>query len=452
MRARAGGPVEHGGMPARSLCMKKKVPVAELKPGMWVAELDRPWRETPFLFQGFEIRSPEEIEELKRYCRHVFVIEPEAYPGTGTARTPAPAAPRLLTTPTAYDEYELLRRTTAPRFDATYADASTLEEEVAAIAPPHAEARALIREVMEDVRLGKNLDALRARRVVAELVESVIRNPDALTCFIQLKKKDEYTALHSLRVCILALAFGRHLGLPREELNVLGVGALLHDIGKMKVPNEILNKPGELTEYEFALMKAHVPRGVEILERTVGIPAAAVQVARCHHERYDGQGYVGGLSGDRIGLFGMVGGIVDCYDAISSDRAYHAGMSSHAALKQMYEWRGAAFHPGLVEQFIQCMGIYPIGSVVALNTAEIGVVVTMNRVRRLKPRVALVLKSDGTPYGRSAIVDLMAHTTRDGRPCEIERVLEPGAYGINPTTYLPLPRLPEAAGGGAIKW
>jgi hypothetical protein len=134
----------------------------------------------------------------------------------------------------------------------------------------------------------------------------------------------------------------------------------------------------------------------------------------------------------------MIGGIVDCYDAISSDRAYHTGMSAHAALKKMYEWRNRDFHPGLVEQFIQCMGIYPIGSVVELNTGEVGVVVTMNRMRRLKPRVALVLQADYFPVPGATTVDLMTYNTRDGRPCEIERVLESDAYGINPVQYLPV--------------
>jgi putative nucleotidyltransferase with HDIG domain len=270
------------------------------------------------------------------------------------------------------------------------------------------------------------------------MVESIIRNPDALTCFAQLKKKDEYTAQHSMRVCILALSLGRHLGLEKQELNTLGLGALLHDLGKMKVPNEILNKPGPLNDYEYALMKSHVPRGVEILDNTSGIPRAAIEVARCHHERYSGSGYIHGLKGDQIGLFGMIGGIVDCYDAISSDRAYHTGMSAHAALKKMYEWRNRDFHPGLVEQFIQCMGIYPIGSVVELNTGEVCVVVTMNRMRRLKPRVALVLQSDYYPVPGATTVDLMNYNTGDGRACEIERVLESGAYGINPVQYLPV--------------
>ncbi len=250
--------------------------------------------------------------------------------------------------------------------------------------------------------------------------------------------RDKETEGHTRRVTELTERLARAMGIGESELVQIRRGALLHDIGKMKVPNEILNKPGALNEYEYTLMKSHVPHGVDILEKSSGIPRPAIEVARCHHERYSGSGYSGGLKGDEIGMFGMIGGIVDCYDAISSDRAYHTGMSAHAALKKMYEWRHRDFHPGMVEQFIQCMGIYPIGSVVELNTGEIGVVVTMNRVRRLKPRVALVLQPDYLPVPGSTTVDLMDYKTRDGRPCEIDRVLEPGVHGINPVNYLPV--------------
>lgn len=418
--------------------MKRKLGVEQLKLGMFVSALDRPWRETPFLFQGFEIRSEDEIRELQRYCQFVYIDSAETYqtPRPRTAAEKAIAEEVMQHKKTERDL--LIKIESQPLIKPTYHDETSLEEEIEVIRESLHATRELVHSLMEDVRLGKNINSVGSKKVVGEMVESVIRNPDALICFAQLKKKDEYTAQHSMRVCILALSFGRHLGLERHELNLLGIGALLHDIGKMKVPNEILNKPGALTDYEYALMKSHVPRGVEILDNTSGIPRPAIEVARCHHERYGGSGYVNGLKGDQIGLYGMMGGIVDCYDAISSDRAYHAGMSAHAALRKMYEWRNRDFHPGLVEQFIQCMGIYPIGSVVELNTGEIGVVVTMNRVRRLKPRIVLVLQPDYLPVPGATTVDLMQYKTRDGRPCEIERVLEPGVYGINPVHYLPV--------------
>lgn len=428
--------------------MRKKIDVQYLKPGMYVSELDRPWRETPFLFQGFEIRSQAEIDELGRYCKWVYVDTLDRAAGSPVSRPAFPPRPQRPPAETEAEQQvarDFLKIVNQPRPQPVYPDRCTLEDEIPAASEWHAAARTLIYQVLEDTRAGKHIDAVALKRVVGELAQSVIRNPDALTCFIQLKKKDEYVAMHGVRVCILALAFGRHLGLDRDTLEALGTGALLHDVGKMKVPAEILNKPEPLSDAELALMKLHVPHGVAILEQAQGIPHAAIEVARHHHERYDGSGYIARLKGDEISLFGMIGAIADSYDAITSDRAYRTGASAHAALRQMYARRGRDFHPGLVEQFIQCMGIYPIGSVVELSTGEIGVVVTTNRVRRLKPRVTLVLKADSVPYGAPVTVDLMSHRTGDGAPCEIDRVREPGIYGINPLLYLPVVNVPHFA-------
>ena len=168
---------------------------------------------------------------------------------------------------------------------------------------------------------------------------------------------------------ILALALGRQMGLDQKRLDLLGIGALLHDVGKMRMPSEILNKPGKLTEKERAIMKQHVPLGIKILEQTGRLARESLEVVRCHHERYDGSGYVSGLQGERISQFGLIGAIADYYDAITSDRAYRDGMAAHTALRHMYQQRSVAFDPGLVEHFIRCIGIYPIGSIVAFCCA-----------------------------------------------------------------------------------
>lgn len=414
---------------------------------MYVAELDRPWLGTPFLFQGFEIRSQSEIDDLRHHCRWVYVEIPDSIADpdrrTPTAKPARPAAPA----PTEAEQrfaHDVLKIVNQPRGQPVYPDKTTLEQEIGTVRTYYGIARNLVYRVLNDVREEKTFDAGIAHRVVGDLTESVLRNPDALTCFIQLKNKSEYTALHGLRVCILALIFGRHLGLDRDSLLALGMGGLLHDIGKIKLPIEILNKPMPLNEYEYSVMKTHVPRGVEILQRASGIPPAAIDVVRLHHERYNGGGYMNGLKGDDIGVVGMIGGIVDCYDALTSDRPYRNGISAHAALRQIYEWRGREFHPGLIEQFIQCMGIYPIGSVVELSTGEVGVVVSMNRVRRLKPRVVLALTASGTPYQQPVTVDLIHYKTAAGGAVEIERVLDPGTYGIDPTRYLPVTNVARA--------
>ena len=429
--------------------MKKKIQVSEAVKGMYVAELDRPWRDTPFLFQGFQITSAKELKQLSECCEYIYIdteegldVNPMHQAAGLHAGAPTQAEPVEKDIPVIMSDETVTRiaREAETRKEPVYKDQVVLEEELEAAREVESKTRTMIYDIMEDVRLGKSINAAGAKQVVGQMTESIVRNPDAIVCFSQLKNKDEYTALHSLRVCILALVFGRHLGLPKEGMNILGMGALLHDVGKMRVDTSILNKPGKLSDAEFEEIKSHVPKGVEILEATSGIPKAAIDVARFHHERFDGTGYSGGRTGGEISLFGQIGGIVDCYDAITSDRSYHTGMSSHEALRRMYEWRSRNFDPAMIEQFIQCMGVYPIGSLVEMNTGSIGVVATINRMRRLRPKVVMVLTADKQPVRPTKIIDLYETDTCDetGHKLEISRVLPSGSHGINPTDFLPI--------------
>ena len=412
---------------------------------MYVCELDRPWRETPFLFQGFEIRTDEELKTLQQYCRTVFITTPEHDQLSPDARIvqtnafrPLPQAAPPRQTSGLLDQ-AMLKINNHPGARPIYADQTTIEEEIELVKESYAEAREAIQEVMWEAKFGKSLNVAGVRKIINKMMKSALRNPDALTCFALIRKKDEYTAMHSLRTAILSLVFGRQLGLAPEELELLGLGALLCDVGKMKIPSEILNKPAALTADEMLMVKGHVTWGAEILGKANQIPAAVIEVAHRHHERYDGSGYIDRLQGEDIGLFSLITGIVDYYDAVTSDRVYRTGISSYAALQKMYEWRGSLFQPQLVEKFIQCLGIYPVGSVVELNTGEIAVVAALNRMQRLKPRVVLVLRADKTPYLETPITNLSGRKTPEGRHCEIDRVLDPVTYGIEPSRYLPLP-------------
>lgn len=422
--------------------MRQKIDVNNLRPGMYVSELDRPWVETPFLFQGFVVRSPKDIEEIKLHCAFVYIdTQPRLdirlrnfFPErllprseqAQNARNPLPYIPPP----------PIIKRRQS-NHKPFYPDILSLEEEIQRAHEVERKTRTLVATLFDDARMGRSLDAPGTRKFVGEMVDSIIRNPDALVWFLHLKSKDEYTAQHSLRVCILALAFGRHLEFPKETLTLLGVGALLHDVGKMKIPSEILEKPERLTAQEYEIMKTHVPLGVEILENAPGIPPMAVELARRHHERYDGRGYTAGLKGSAIGDFGMIGAIIDHYDAMVSPHVYCGAHSPYDALKNLYEQRNSEFHAVLVEQFIQCMGIYPIGSVVEMSDASVAVVITTNRTRRLKPRVALVLKPDRTLYQPCQYIDLMRDFEGSENPLEIRKVLAAGTYDINPTDYLP---------------
>ena len=419
--------------------MKLVVDVSELKIGMYVYELDRPWRETSFLFQGFEISSQQELDALRRYCRTVTILKVETDHRIAIQREPrtnavAAVLPAVQRAPGV--EREVYKINNHPNARSGYPDITSLQEEVDKVRDTFIEARLLVQELLHDAKLGRSVNYPGARKTVARMAESVIRNPDALMCFAQLKRKDEYIALHSLRVCILALAFGRQLDMPRDQLEVLGFGALLHDIGMVKVPEEILAKPEALTPAESELMKQHVAWGADILYASHQISSAAIEVVTAHHERYDGSGYLHGLRGDQIGDFGMIGAIVDHYDAITSDRAYQGAISAHNVLMQMYSWRNTLFSAALVEKFIQCLGIYPIGSVVQLNSGEIGVVAAINRQQRLKPHVMLVAHADRQPYAGMPIANIATRRTPDDRACEIERVLEVGAVNFDPVHYL----------------
>lgn len=418
--------------------MKEVIEVSQLRIGMYVCDLDRPWRETPFLFQGFEIRDQEQLDSLRRYCRKVTIlrsetvhsIDPQRQRATAKAPKSAPVSRSLGV------EREVYKINNHPNAQSMYPDITSLPEEVDKVRDTFIQSRLLAQELLHDAKFGRSMNYAGAKQAVQGMAESVIRNPDALMCFAQLKRKDDYTALHSLRVCILALAFGRQLDLSRDQLEVLGLGALLHDVGMAKVPEEILGKTGPLTPAETAIMQQHVVWGADMLYASHQIPSAAIDIVTSHHERYDGSGYLHGAHGDQISNFAMIGAIVDHYDAITSDRAHHGAISAHHVLMQMYGWRNKLFSAALVEKFIQCLGIYPIGSVVQLNSGEIGVIAAINREQRLKPHVMLVYGANRQFYAERPIVNLATRRTSNDRPCEIERVLEADAFDFDPGNCL----------------
>lgn len=424
--------------------MRKKIDVRDLQIGMYIAELDRPWLETPFMFQGFELRSPDAMAKLRELCKYVWIETDRGTDYVPPARGGRAAYARM--EQLAQEDVairEKIRRLAAEARPAAatvqrkpYKDQTTFEEELVHAKQAQADARESMFSAIDQVKRGKAVDMQLAAKAVGRMVESVMRNPDALVCLGQLKEVSEYTALHSIRSCILALTFGRHLALSKDELTVLGMGALLHDIGMVRVPEEILAKTGGLTEREFEIMTKHVTWGLEIVRDSGNLNPGSLEMIAQHHERGDGSGYPLRRMGGGITPAGYIGAIVDVYDAITSDRLYNTGLSAEDALKRIYEWRDKDFDAQLVEDFIRCMGIFPIGSLVELSTGSIGVVITINRARRLKPKVALVLTASKTPYSARLVTDLLEHTDGQGREIKISRVLPSGSYGINPMDYI----------------
>ncbi|MDH5631655.1 MAG: HD-GYP domain-containing protein [Gammaproteobacteria bacterium] len=425
--------------------MKKQIPVEDVTTGMYISELDRPWTETPFLFQGFKITNDNQINELRKRCTYVYIdieLGEDVSPtqaNSGFQQRMQVLKEKEKTLNKKFDQLISETKVKPKRYNLPktepYVDKKSFEEELATAKKIESDARVAIRAALESIRNRKTINLEAARKVITNMADSVLRNPDALMCLSQLKELSEYTALHSIRCAIIGLAFGRHLVLPRDELIELGMGLLLHDVGMAMLPPRILDKNGPLDEKEFKIMESHIAWSLRILEQSGGVSGIVQEITTQHHERWDGTGYPNRLIEDRITLFGSIGAIVDVYDAVTSERTYGDPMSAEEALKKMYEWRDKDFNGELIEEFIRCMGIFPIGSLVELSTGAIGVVVTINRSRRLKPKVALVLTANKTPLTHRSIIDLSARVLGED-DIKINRVLPVGTHSINPMDHL----------------
>jgi HD-GYP domain-containing protein (c-di-GMP phosphodiesterase class II) len=311
-----------------------------------------------------------------------------------------------------------------------------MDEELQAARDSRAGTLAEVSSILEDLKAGRKIQIESVRRLVTPMVASIVRNPDAFLWLTRLKDKDSYAYAHCVDASSLAVAFGRHLGFPQRDLETLAIGTLLFDIGKLQLPDAILTKPGRLSEKEFALIRRHVEFGVQIVEEMHGSNSDIVSTVAYHHERHDGKGYPHGLSGKRIPVYGRIAALVDCYDAITSERPYSEAMSAHDAVHLIYEWRGKDFQADMVEQFIQCIGVFPAGTLVELSTGEVGIVIAQNRVRRLKPRIMLVLDSSKVALEFNPILDLIDNPVdSEGRPVEIRQPLMPGSYGIQASDF-----------------
>ena len=399
--------------------MTIKIGVDQVKRGMYVAQLDRPWLNTSFLFQGFLVNTTDEINKLRETCHFVYIDE---------EKSKIKIAPKLKISLLTND---VANRNSPRKAKHVYAQEaqSLLETELRLARKLHDETRSYIKDVLEDVRLGRSINTNNAKQLVSALANSVVRNPSALLWLSHLKQRDEYTAIHSVNVCILALSFGRSLGLPKDELNKLGLGALLHDIGKMAVPLEILNKPGKLNEQEFLILKTHPMLGYDLLKSKNSLPEFLLEVVKHHHEREGGGGYPNGLYGHQLNQYTKIVTIVDVYDAITSDRVYHDAVTPFSALNNMYKWD---FDQELFNGFIKCLGIYPVGSLVELNTGEVGVVASSAERNRLRPTVLLILDKDKSPYDLPKMVNLSSAAWSHGaQHIEIKRVLDNQTYNID---------------------
>lgn len=403
--------------------MRVKVDSEELQIGMFVAELDRPWLETHFLFQGFTIGTEAELDDVRKSCAFAYVdLEKSNLPDSDLRKK--------LLAKAGGDGQGVAQGDKKPYI-------KSFEDEIEDAETIHSGAHDYVQKIFDDIRIGKALDTEEAKAVVSDMMGSIMRNPDALVLLSSLKAFDESEITHSMNVCTLALAFGRFLGMGVDPLQELGLGALLHDIGETRVPEAILKKRYGLTPDETREMQRHTEHGAEILRGMKGIPTSAVEIALTHHEKVNGKGYPKGIKGEDIGHYARMVAILDVYDRLTHVANKQRYITSTDALKNMYEYRNVFFDGELIERFIQCLGIYPVGTVVELGSGEVGVVISVEPDHHLLPKLMLVRDASKQPVYPPRIVNLRHYRgLAESEKYAIRRVLQPNAYGIDLKKYM----------------
>ena len=361
---------------------------------MFVHDLNVDWMAHPFLRQRFLVQDEAAISKIRAAGIKDLYIDTAR--GTDVPDAPTEAEVRRSV------EREMLEVASRP---AQQAAVSAAEEMLRATKIYEAAGKA-VRDVMRDVRLGKAVEVAEVEAVVEDITSSVVRNSGALISLLRLKTADDYTFLHCVAVGTLMVTFSRATDLDAETVRQAGIGGLMHDLGKMKVPDAVLNKPGKLTDEEFALIKRHPEAGHRILVEAGGVGPIPLDITLHHHERIDGSGYPDKLPGDQITLLAKMSAIVDVYDAITSDRCYHRGMAPTDALRKMFEWSKFHFDEKLVHQFMRTIGIYPVGTLVRLESGRLGVVIEQTEGNLLAPRVRAFFSTRSNVYIPPEVLDL----------------------------------------------
>jgi putative nucleotidyltransferase with HDIG domain len=352
--------------------MIKKIAVKDVRLGMFVHELCGNWLDHPFWKTKFKLESPADLLALKNSPVQEIMID--IAKGLDVEVSPAPRpAQAVVEAPAPAQESRPV----------------SLADELKQAQKIKSRARAVVAELFQEARMGHTLDLMEANAVIEDIDASLERNHNALVSLVRLKSKDDYTYLHSVAVGTLMVALGKQLKLDAALRRDLGLAGLLHDLGKMAIPVEILNKPGRLTDAEFEIIKKHPAIGAAILEKAATIPALAIDVCRHHHERVDGRGYPDGQSGDALSLYARMGAICDVYDAITSARSYKEAWDPSDAIRRMASWKDGQFDPEIFSQFVRLIGIYPVGTLVQLKSRRLGVVVAQTAESLLKPVVRI---------------------------------------------------------------
>ncbi|MET0934446.1 MAG: HD-GYP domain-containing protein [Luteibacter sp.] len=405
--------------------VERRVFVSDLEIGMYVSRLDCDWSATPFPLQGVPITSREDIESLTRFCKYVFVDTQRSVSVAYTPSRIAPVAPAKAVARPVLNARLVTRH--------SYNDTASFDDEMPRAREAFDTVASFAERLVDDIQNGRPIDPGAVEEAVRPMVESVLRSGDAFFWMQSLRQRDSYTYQHAIGCSTLAAAFGRHMGFAGDAIVSLAAGGLLLDVGKSQLPEELLERGGPLNDDEWELARQHVNEGVAILDHSGVVDAEVRDMVLTHHERFDGSGYPQGLSGTAIPLAGRMAAIIDSYHAMSTPRPYRPAVSQHVAIRQIYAGRDTEFQGELVEQFQACLGVYPTGSLVELNTGEVAIVMVQNQARRLQPRVAILTRVDKTQLDEFLIVDLMRQT--DGVRREILRTLPAGSHGIDPREF-----------------
>ncbi len=371
--------------------MLKKIPIKQLRLGMFIQELGGRWMDHPFWRASFKLIKPEDLQALVESGVPDLVIDTDKGLDVETgikAVTPTPKP----------EAEQITSPSTAPQVP--------FEREVERAKQIQAKAKLAITSLFHEARMGQAISVENVAPLVDEINQSIERNSGALLSIVRLKTKDDYTYMHSVAVCGLMLALGRQMGLEGETLRLAGLGGLLHDLGKMAVPLDVLNKPGKLTDDEFTVIRTHPRKGWEVLKQANFTDEISLDIVLHHHERVDGKGYPEKISGDELTRFARMGAVCDVYDAITSDRPYKKGWAPGESIKRMAEWQGGQFDEKIFQAFVKTIGIYPTGTFVRLKSGRLGVVTDQSEKSLLTPKVKVFFSTKSNGPIKMEVIDL----------------------------------------------
>lgn len=395
-----------------------KVFSENLEPGMFVSELDRDWSETTFLLQGFTIESLNDVEEVKRQCKFVYVDfrSEEQFKHFKLGTSVSSTYRRKIRASLKSGDYDL-------------------REKLKPALSRRRKTCRLMKTVLDKVMLGEDFDLHGVRDSVKKNVKCVLENQDAMLMMTMLKSKNEDIAEHSLNVSILAIGFGQFLGYSETQLEDIGMAALLHDIGQAKVDQSVLGKQGKLNQNERKEIARHSRFGYEMLVRKTGLTPSCIDVALSHHERLSGQGYPRGLKGEQISQNVRLVSIIEVFESLTSHQSYRKGMSVMDAYKILMAGKNTHFDESLVLKFIKWRSIYPPGSIVEMDNGEVGIVIKSHKEHKLKPRVLLVLNEYKQPRKERLVDMAKMDLDSEAKPYKIIKAYENMAFGIDLQAY-----------------